>query len=94
MAAKRRQRTGIRRATDKDSDGLDASIRFEQLWDAPMPLVPFPHRSKQVTAWGFMKDDLNYTQKWLTNMKERTESVMEVERTVRETEDEEPCLEH
>ena len=38
-----------------DEDGPEVDIRFERLYAPPIPIIPYPHRSKQVTSWGFMR---------------------------------------
>lgn len=43
-------------------------IKDEQLYHDPIPFIPYPHRAKKVTAWGFIRDTPNLPQRVLTNV--------------------------
>ena len=57
-------------------------IKDEQLYHDPVPFVPYPHRSKKVTPWGFIRDSPNLPQRVLSNLINQTESVVEFEKTI------------
>lgn len=39
-----------------------------------MPIVPYPHKSKDVTPWGFKRDQLTYPQKVVNSIQDHAEN--------------------
>ena len=38
------------------------------LYEEPVPIIPYPHKGKEVTPYGFVRDQLNLPQKVLKNL--------------------------
>jgi hypothetical protein len=84
IRAVKQRGTGISRA-EEDGDIFDCTM--EKLYAPPIPIVPYPHRSKQVTAWGFVREQPNLPRRWLSSIKERTEQVISVENMIKRSEE-------
>lgn len=37
----------------------------DKIYEEPIPIVPYPHKSKSVTPWGFVRDEPNLAEKVL-----------------------------
>jgi hypothetical protein len=33
--------------------------KLRRLYEEPVPIIPYPHKSKEVTPYGFIRDQLN-----------------------------------
>ena len=58
---------------DSKSNGPEATAD-QVFYKPPVPIVPYPHKSKDVTPWGFERDQLTYPQKVVNSINEHLET--------------------